>query len=114
MLRSEDDAAQRGLVFHQPDVGIDVGNLWKAIVQGNQVAQAVAGFQLAELHQLVGDRDAVDLLAALVHVAHALEYAAVLFQAEIAALQSAGRLDVETVVQQNGTEHEPLGVDIRR
>ena len=113
VLRGEDDAAQDGFVFDQADVGVDVGNLRKAVVEGYQVAQSVAGFQFAELHQLIGDGDAVDFLAALVHVAHALENAAVLLQAEIVDFERAGRLYVETVVQQNGTEHEPLGVDIR-
>ncbi len=113
VLRGEDDAAQDGLVLHQPDVGIDVGNLRKAVVQGNQVTQAVAGFQLAELHQFIGDGDAVDLLAAFIDVAHALEDAAVLLQAEIVDLERAGRLYVEAVLQQNGAEHEALGVYIR-
>ena len=113
VLRGEDDAAQDGLVLDQADVGVDVGNLRQAVVQRDQVAQAVAGFQLVELHQLIGDGDAVDLLAALVEVAHALEDAAVLLQAEIVGLERAGGLDVEAVVQQNGAEHEALGVDIR-
>ena len=34
VLRSEDDAAQDGLVFHQPDVAVDIGNLRKAIEIG--------------------------------------------------------------------------------
>ena len=112
VLRGEDDAAQDGLVLDDADVAVEVGNLRQAVVERDQVAQAVAGFQLAELHQLVGDGDAVDLLAALVQFAHALEDAAVLLQAEVVGLERAGGLDVEAVVQQNGAEHEALGVHI--
>ena len=52
------------------------------------------------------------LLAALVELAHALEDAAVLLQAEVVGLERAGGLDVEAVVEQDGAEHEALGVDI--
>ena len=112
MLRGEDDAAQHRLVLDQADVAVDVGDLGQPVVERNQVAQAVAGFELVELHQLVGHGDAVDLFAALVQFAHAPEDAAVLFEAEVVGFERAGRLDVEAVVQQDGAEHEALGIDI--
>jgi hypothetical protein len=38
----------------------------------------------------------------------------VLFEAEIVGLDRAGGLDVKRVVEENGPEHEALGIDIRR
>ena len=84
----------------------------QAVVERNQVAEAVAGFELVELHELVGHGDAVDVLAALLQLAHAAEDAAMLLQAEVVGLQRAGGLDVQSVVEQDGAEHEPLGVYI--
>ena len=52
------------------------------------------------------------LLAALLQFAHAAEDAAVLLQAEVVGFQRAGGLDVEAVVEQDGAEHEALGIDI--
>ena len=79
VLRGEDDAAQDGLVLDDADVAVEVGNLRQAVVERDEIAEAVAGFELVELHQLIGDGDAVDRLAALVEIAHAAEDAAVLF-----------------------------------
>ena len=59
------------------------------------------------------ERDTVDPFASLVQVGHSREDAAVLFEAEIVGLERSGGLNVEAVVQQNGAEHESLGVDIR-
>ena len=101
-----------GLVLDDADVAVEIGNLRQAVVERDEVAEAVAGFELVELHQLIGDGDAVDLLAALLQLAHAPEDAAVLFQAEVVGLERAGGLDVEAVVEQNGAEHEALGIDI--
>ena len=39
---------------------------------------------------------------------------AMLLQAEVVGLEGARGLDVEAVVQQDGAEHEALGVDIGR
>ena len=89
-----------------------MGICGQPVVERDQVAQAVAGLQLVELQQLVGDGDAVDALAALVQVAHALEDAAVLLQAEVVGLEGAGGLDVETVVEQDRAEHESLGIHV--
>ena len=112
MLRSEDDAPQHGLVLDDADVAVEVGNLRQPVVERNQVAQAVAGLQLVELQQLVGDGDAVDRLAAILKVAHPLEDAAMLLQAEVVGLEGAGGLDVQTVVEQNRPEHESLGIHV--
>ena len=60
VLRGEDDAPQDGLVFDDADVAVEVGNLREAVVERDEVGEAVAGFQLVELHELVGDGDAVD------------------------------------------------------
>ena len=92
----------------------DIQDLRQAVVERNQVAEAVVRFQLVEAHQLVGHRDAVDALAALVQFADAGEDAAVLFQAEIVGLQLAGGLYIKAVVEQDGPEHEALGVDSTR
>ena len=80
LLRGGDDAPQDGFILDDPDVAVEIGDLRQAVVERDQVAEAVAGFQLVELHQLVGDGDAVDLLAAFLQLAHAPEDAAVLFQ----------------------------------
>ena len=111
MLRSEDDAPQHGFVFDDADVAVEIGDVRQAVVERNQVAQAVAGFELVELHQLVGDGDAVDFFAALLQFAHAAEDAAMLFQAEVVGFERAGRLHVKGVVEQDGAEHEALGID---
>ena len=68
VLRGEDDAAQDGLVLDDADVAVEIGDLRQAVVERDQVAEAVAGFQLVELHQLVGDGDAVDFFAAILEL----------------------------------------------
>ena len=114
MLRGEDDAAQDGLVFDDADVAVEVGNLREAVVERDEVGEAVAGFELVELHELVGDGDAVDAFAAILNLAHACEDAAMFFEAEVAGFERAGSLDVEGIVEQDGAEHEALGVDVGR
>ncbi len=113
VLRGEDDAPQHGFVLDDADVAVEVGDLRQAVVERDQVAQAVAGFEFVELHQLVGDRDAVDAFAALLQLAHALEDAAVLLQAEVVGFERSGGLDIQAVVEQDGAEHEALGIDVR-
>ncbi len=110
MLRSEDDAPQQGFVLDDADVAVEVGNLRQAVVERDQVAEPVAGFQLVEPHQLVGDGDAVDFLAAFVQLPHAPENAAVLFEAEVLGFQGTGGLHEETIVEEDAAEHETLGV----
>jgi hypothetical protein len=63
------------------------------------------------LHQLFGDRQPVDALAAGVQFAHAQEDAAVLFQGEVVGVQAGGHLNVERAVDQHGAEHAAFGVD---
>ena len=101
-------ARQTGAVLDEADVAIEVGDLREAVVERNQVAEAVAGFELAEFHELVGDGDAIDVLAALVEIAHAAEDAAMLFEAEVVGLESAGGLDVEVFVRR-AVEDETVG-----
>ncbi len=86
----------------------------QAFVERDQIADAVHRFELVLLHQLVGDGDAVDTLAAVVQLAHAQENAAVLLQAEVFGFERAGDLDIERVVHQDGAEDETLGVEIYR
>jgi hypothetical protein len=86
VLRSEDDAPQNGLVLDDADVAVEVGDVGQAVVERHEVAEAVAGFELVELHQLVGDGDTVDAFPALLEFAHAAEDAAVLLEAEIVGL----------------------------
>src|ERR1019366_6852312 len=71
-------------------------------------------FEFVELHELVGDGDAVDSFAAILEIAHAFEDAAMLLQAEVLGFESAGGLDVESVVEEDGAEHEALGVYVGR
>jgi hypothetical protein len=54
------------------------------------------------------------LLAAVLQFAHALEDAAMFFEAEVVGLERAGGLDVKGVVEEDGPEHEALGIDIGR
>ena len=82
-LRAEDQLAQRGLVLDDADVAIEVGDLRQSVVERDQVTQAVHRFELALLHQLFGQRDAVDALAAAVQILHAAVNAAVLLEAKI-------------------------------
>ena len=44
-----------GFVLDDADVAIEVGDLRQAVVERDQVAQAVARFEFVVLHQLVGD-----------------------------------------------------------
>jgi len=37
-----------------------------------------------------------------------------LFEAEVVGLERTGGLDVEGVVEEDGPEHEALGIDVRR
>ncbi len=99
MLRSEDDPAQERFVFDDADVTVEIENPRQPVVQRYQIAQAVAGFQLVVAQQFVGQRDAVDALAALVQLHHAVENAAVLLQAEVVRFQDAGHLDKLRVVE---------------
>ena len=112
VLRGEDDPPQDGFILDDADVGVDIQDLRQAVVERNQVAEAVAGFQLVEAHQLVGHRDPVDALAALVQLAHAGEDAAVFFEAEIVGLEFTGGLYIKAIVEQDGAEHETLGIDV--
>ncbi len=86
----------------------------KAVVERDQVAEAVAGFELALLHQLVGYGDAVDALAALVEFGHALEDAAMFLQAEVGGLDEARHLHEGGIVEKDRAEDEPLGVKVDR
>ena len=88
-------------VLDDADVAFQIRERRQAFVERDQVADAVHRFELVLLHQLVGDGNAVDTLAALVQLAHAQEDAAVLFQAEIVGFEHAGHLDVERVVHQD-------------
>ena len=112
LLGREDDAPQQGLVLDDADVALEVENLRQPVVERNQIAQAIAGFQLAVAHQLIGQRDAVDLLGALAQAAHALENAAVLLQAEVVGFQHARGREVVRLVHQDRPQHETLGVQI--
>ena len=112
LLRSEDDAAQNGFVFDDADVAFQIRERGQAFVERDQIGDAVHRFELVLLHQLVGDGDAIDALAALVQLAHAQEDAAVLFQAEVVGFERAGHLDVERVVHQDGAQDEAFGVQI--
>ena len=114
VLRSENDAAEDGLILDDADIAVEVRNVRQAVVEGDEVAEAVAGFELVELHQLVGDGDAVDALAAILEFAHAAEDEAMLLQAEIVGFERARDLDVEGVVEQDGAEHEAFGVYVGR
>ena len=111
-LRAEDQLAQRRLVLDDANVAVQVRDLRQPVVQRNQITQPVDRFELPLLHQLVRDRDAVDLFAAVVQVLHARENAPVLFEAEIFGLKRARDLQIQVVVQQNRAEHESLSVQI--
>ena len=113
-LRSEDDAPQDGLVLDDPDVALQIGEHRQAFVQRYQVADAIHRFELILLHQLVGHGHAIDLLAALIQLAHAQEDAPMLFQAEIRGFERARHLDVQRRVHQNRAQDEPFGVQILR
>src|ERR1019366_2078071 len=114
LLGGGDHLAQGGLVADDPDIAVEVGDLGKTVVERDQVAQPVYRFQFVVAKQLVGQRDAVDLLAALMELGHPPEDALMFVETEIAGLQGAGNLDENGVVQQNRAEHKPLGIDICR
>jgi hypothetical protein len=63
------------------------------------------------LDQLIGQRNAVDALAPVVKVLHPRENAAMLFEAEVLRFERSGDLQVKNVVQKDGAEHEPLGIE---
>ena len=91
LLRREDDPPQGRLVLDDPDVAVEREDLRQAVIQRDQVAEAVDGLELVLLHQLIGDGDAVDALAAVGQVAHAQEDAPVLLEAEILRIEEARR-----------------------
>ncbi len=113
-LRRENDAPQNGLVLDDANIAFQVRQRGQAFVERDQVADAIDGFELVLLHQLVGDGNPVDTLAALVQLAHAQEDAAMLFQAEIVGFEHPGHLNVERVIHQDGAQNEALRVGIGR
>ena len=102
VLRGEDDAPQDRLVLDDLDVAVEGEDLRQAVVERDQVAEAVERFELILLHQLVGDGDAVDSFPALRQIVHAREDAAVLLKREIVRIQVSGDLNEIGVVQENG------------
>ena len=113
VLRGEDDLAQNRLVLDDADVAFDVERLRQPVVERDEVAQAVAGFELAAGHQFVGQRYAIDLLAALVDLGHAGEDAPVLLHAEVVGVERAGGLNEIGIVQEDGAEDKSFRVQIR-
>ena len=112
IARSKDDAAQDSFVFDDADVALEVRERRQAFVERDQIGDAVHRFELVLLHQLVGDGDAIDAVAALVQLAHAEEDAAMLLQAEVFGFERARDLDVKRVVHENGAQDEAFGVEI--
>ena len=76
-------APQQRLFFDDVDVAVEIVKLGQPVIERDQVAESIDRLQLAMLHQLVCQRDAVNLFAAFVQFGHAQENALVLFQAEI-------------------------------
>ena len=88
--------------------------LFGAGLPGFAAALDKNGFKLAVFEQFIGDGHPIDLFAAIVQIFHPREDAAVLFEAEVLGLDAARGLQVDRIVQQDRTEHEPLGVQVRR
>ncbi len=66
------------------------------------------------LHQLIRHGDAVDFAAPLAQFAHPPVDPPMLLQAEIVGVESRRYLDEISIVHQNGSKHEALGIHIRR
>src|ERR1700682_1530765 len=101
MLGSENDPAENRLVLDDANVAVEIENPWQAVIQRYQIAEAIAGFQFVIAQQLIGERDAIDPLAAMIQLSHALEDTAVLFEAEIVAFDCAGYLNEVRIVHQD-------------
>ena len=112
LLRGEDHLAQRRLVLHDLNVAVEVEQLGQSFIERDQVTDPVDGFELAIAHQLVGERDVVDLLLPVVEFQHPPEDAAVLIQAEVVGLKRRGDVDELLVVHQHGAQNHALGVDV--
>src|SRR5689334_5291013 len=112
LLRAEDQLAQRGLVLDDAYVTIEIAERRQPFIERDQVREPVHRFDLPLLHQLIGERDAVDLFAAVVQVLHARENAAMLFEAEVFVLNRARDLEIGVLVQQNRAEHKALSIDV--
>ena len=112
LLRGHGDAPQRGLVAHDPDVAVEVRDLRQAVVERDQVAQAVHRFQLVIPSSSLASVTRSMLLAARMQFGHAREDAAMLLEGEIVVVQDARDLDETGIVEQHRAEDEPLGIDV--
>ena len=112
LVRREHDAPEGGFVLDDLDVAVEREDLRQAVVQRDEIAEAVHRFELVLLHQLVGDGDAVDPLPAFGQIVHAQEDAPVLLEREVVGVQKPGDLDEVAVVEQDRAEHEFLGVNV--
>src|SRR6185312_12414782 len=96
------------------DVALQIVNLRKPIVERNKVAEAVHRLELAMLHQFVCQGNAVDLLAAILQVAHAAEDQPVFFKAEVVLGNFAANREKRRLVGHDGAENKALGIQIDR
>ncbi len=97
---------------HDADIAIEIGNLRQAVVEGDQVGEAIHRFQLTAPLQFFGERDAVDLHVAFVKLLHPGENSPVLLQNEIFGDDLSGDFDEAAVVQQKRAKDELLRFEI--
>ena len=114
VLRHRHDAAQQRLLFDDSYIALQIVDCRQTVIERNQVAEAVHRLQLAMLHQLVRERNAIDLLAALVDLAHAQEDPLVLLDAEVVGGERPPSLQKRRLVAHDRAQHEPLRVQIIR
>ena len=106
LLRAENQLAQRGLVLDDANVAVEIGDLRQAVVERNQVSQAIDRFQLALLHQLVGQRHAIDRSPRSYKSFMRAKMRRCFSRLKSSWFDHARHLEVNGVVQQDGAEHE--------
>ncbi len=114
LLRGEDQPPLHGVLLEDLDVALEVEQLREAVIERDEIAESADAFQLADLHQVVGKRDAVDFLAAFMQAGHPREDAPIGFEGEVVGLDGRGDGEKRLRLQQDRAQHEALGVQVRR
>ena len=114
LVGGEDQAPEGGLLLDDARVVLDVGRPGHTVNESRDVRRAADFFDLTRSGQLVLERDQVDGVAPLGELHHLVEDAAVGVAEEIARIDHF-RGEVEgVVVQQDGAEDRPFGLEVVR
>ncbi len=101
-------------IFNDANVAVDVRDAGQPFVERCKIAEPVHGFNLPAAHELFGQRNTVDSLAALVEIGHSAEDTTVFLERKIVGFEHRGDVQVKRVVEEDGAEHHPLGLQVGR